>query len=172
MASSTALGTTGRAAGSSSTDDEQKLHAEAWLLCRAGSRAFALPIPDVVETLRALPIEQLAGAPSLVRGLCIIRGAAVVVLDTGVLFGDQALNYQRIVTMRVGRRTIGFLAEAVIGIRTIPVDALAQLPPLLSEIETIGAITRLDDRLVFLLQAARAVPEDFLASIDRRELQI
>lgn len=171
MATGTALRTTGHAAKSSSTNDDQKLDASDWLLCRAGSRAFALPISEIVEASRALPIEQLVDAPPLVRGLCIIRGAPVVVLDTGVLFGDRALDYQRIVTVRVGHRTIGFLAESVIGIRTIPADALPQLPALLSEIETISAITRLDDELVFLLRAARAVPEDFLASIDKRELQ-
>jgi hypothetical protein len=30
------------------------------------------------------------GAPPYVRGLCIIRGAAVPVADTGVLIGEQA----------------------------------------------------------------------------------
>lgn len=169
MASGTAVRTVGHAVNSSSTNDEEGLRAASWLLCRAGSRAFALPISDVIETLRVLPIEQLAGAPPFVRGLCLVRGVAVVVLDTGALFGEKALAYQRIVTVRIGERTIGFLAESVVGIRTIPAGALAQLPALLSEVETIGAIANLDDELVFFLRTARAISEDFLASIDKRE---
>lgn len=169
MASGTALKPTGHAINSSPTSDEWKLHAGGWLLCRTGSHAFALPISDVVETLRVLPIERLAEAPPFVRGLCLIRGVAVVILDTGVLFGDQALTYRRIVTARVGGRTIGFLAETVVGIRAIPADALARLPPLLSEIQAIGTIANLDDELVFFLQTARAISEDFLVSIDTRK---
>jgi hypothetical protein len=47
-----------------------------WLLCRAGNLLCALPIEHVIEIMRPLPVEQIAGAPHYVRGLSIIRGVA------------------------------------------------------------------------------------------------
>jgi hypothetical protein len=40
-----------------------------WLLCRAGSFLCALRLADVVEIMRVLRIEPIAGAPPFVRGL-------------------------------------------------------------------------------------------------------
>src|ERR1700704_3300860 len=52
-----------------------------WLLCRAGMHLCAMPLAHVIATMRVLPIEAVSGAPSYVRGLCVIRGAPVAVVD-------------------------------------------------------------------------------------------
>jgi purine-binding chemotaxis protein CheW len=140
--------------------------AQFWLLCRAGSHRFALPMASVVETMRVLPIEAIAGAPLLVSGLCIIRGAPVAVIDTARLFGDEAARCERLVTVRTGNRTIAFAATAVLGVQSVPADTLEELPPLLRDADAIAAIARLDEELVFFLRAARMLPDDFLADGD------
>ena len=73
---------------------------EFWLLCRAGSHCFALPMPHVIEIMRMLPIKSLVGAPPQVRGLCIIRGTPVPVIDAGLLFDEQGSSCERLVTVR------------------------------------------------------------------------
>jgi hypothetical protein len=45
------------------------------LLCRVDTRLCALPLATVLETLRRLSIEPLAGAPAFVLGRSVIRGA-------------------------------------------------------------------------------------------------
>jgi purine-binding chemotaxis protein CheW len=130
-----------------------------WLLCRTGSHCFALPILHVIEIMRTLPIEPLAGAPPLVRGLCIIRGAPVPVVDAALLFDNLSTRCERIVTVRTGNRTIAFATETVLGVEAIRAHAVQQLPPLLRNIEAIAAITALDEELVFFLHTARILPE-------------
>jgi purine-binding chemotaxis protein CheW len=153
---------------SAATADEQTRRTF-WLLCRAGTLLCAIPLEHVIEILRVLPIETVAGAPPYVRGLCIIRGAAVPVVDTGVLIGEQATKSGRLITIRAGSRTIALAAETVLGIRAIGAETLNELPPLLRDAagETIAAIGTLDTELLFFLRTTLIVPPELL---DRLEL--
>ena len=47
--------------------------ASASLICRVGDLLCAVPLALVGETMRPLPVEPLAGVPSYVRGVAIIR---------------------------------------------------------------------------------------------------
>jgi purine-binding chemotaxis protein CheW len=133
-----------------------------WLLCQDGSHQFALPVPHVIETMRMLPIKSLAGAPPMVRGICIIRGAPTPVVDSALMFNEPPAQCERLVTVRTGKRTVAFATQAVLGVQVISADALQRLPPLLSNVQTIAAMRALDGELVFLLQIARIVPDDVL----------
>jgi purine-binding chemotaxis protein CheW len=139
-----------------------------WLLCRAGTHLCAIPLEHVIEIMRVLPIEVIAGAPPYVRGLSIIRGSAVPVVDAGLLLGDHATKSERLVAIRSGSRTIALATDAVLGIRAIGAQALHDLPPLLRDAasETIAAIGTLDAELLFFLRAARIVPEDLLERLE------
>src|SRR5271155_6034274 len=57
------------------------------LVVFAGAYSCALPIGHVVETMRPLPTEPVAGAKAFVRGLALIRGAAVPVIDLAHVIG-------------------------------------------------------------------------------------
>jgi purine-binding chemotaxis protein CheW len=139
-----------------------------WLLCRAGTYLCALPLERVVEIMRVLPIEAVSGAPRYVRGICIIRGSPVPVVDTGLLLCDQAIRPERLVTIRAGVRTIALAVETVLGIRAVGAEASNQLPPLLRDAATatIAGIGTLDAELLFFLRTARIVPEELLDRLD------
>ena len=142
-----------------------------WLVCRAGTHLCAMPLQHVVEVMRMLPIEQLAGAPHYVRGLCIIRGAPAPVVDTALLIGDHATRPERLIAVKAGDRGVALAVEAVVGIRAIAAGASEQLPPLLRDAatETVAAIGILDAELLFFLRTARIVPEDLLSRLDALE---
>jgi purine-binding chemotaxis protein CheW len=123
-------------------------------------------MPQVIETMRLLPMERLANAPRLVGGVCVIRGAPTPVIDTSRLFEDQSDEYERLVTVRIGERTIAFAADAVIGVQTITIDDRERLPPLLRDVDSVAAVTVLDQDLVFFLRTARIVPNDFLDGLN------
>lgn len=143
---------------------ENNRSTDLWLLCQAGAHRFALPMANVIETMRMLPVEAVSGPPRLVCGLSIIRGAAVPVIDTARLFDDEAARYERLVTVRTGERTVAFAASAVFGVRLIENSEREELPPLLRDAEVIAALARSDEKLVFFLRAARALPDDFHVS--------
>jgi purine-binding chemotaxis protein CheW len=139
----------------------------AWLLCRAGTQLCALPVEHVIEIMRGLPVEPVAGTPPYVRGLSVIRGAPVPVIDAGLLVGQRAIESARLVTIRVGTNTIALAVQSVLGISTLESDVSGPLPPLLREAanEAVEAIGMLDAELLFFLRAARIVPEDVLAGL-------
>lgn len=140
-----------------------------WLLCRVGRQLHAIPIDLVIETMRALPVEPIAGAPPYVAGLSIIRGKPVPVVDAGLLVGGRSAPTSRMVTLRAGSRTIALRVEAVLGIRSFEAGSLNQLPPVLSSVQTeaVAAIGTLDAELLFALRTARMVPDSVFHEIDR-----
>jgi chemotaxis signal transduction protein len=151
---------------SSPTSGEDVSRVALWLLCRAGSHRFALPITHVIENMRMLPVVSVADTPPLVCGLCIIRGTPVPVIDAALLFEDQSARHERLVTVRTGPRTIAFAVEAVLGVEAIPAQAFERLHPLFQNVEPIAAIATLDDELVFFLHTARVIPDDFIVRSD------
>lgn len=130
------------------------------LLCFAGGRLCALPIGQVVETMRPQPIELLPGAPPFVSGLSIIRGVAVPVLDVARVLGAEPVRATRFVTVLVGERQVAFAVDRILGVREIPGPLLAELPPLLRDAgaDLVSAIASLDAVLLLVLSSARLAP--------------
>jgi purine-binding chemotaxis protein CheW len=140
------------------------------LLLRVRTRLCALPLAQVVETMRPLPVEAVAGAPPCVRGLAIIRGAPVPVVDVARLLGQETAGRwadgpvqpsERFVTVKVIDRVSGLAVDAVIGIRSLAVDSFRDLPPLLrdAEVGVISSIGTLDSELLLVLRSARLVSQ-------------
>jgi purine-binding chemotaxis protein CheW len=127
------------------------------LLIRVGSQLAALPLAEVIETMRPLPCEGAPGAPPFVLGVSVIRGAPVTVVDLARLAGAPAQAIGRFVTMRVGGRCIALAVAAVVGTRTIEPTALTALPPLLSAgADLVRALGALDRQLLIVLESGRA----------------
>ena len=141
------------------------------LLCRVHRTLCAFPLREVIETLRPLPIEPLAGAPSYVCGLSILRGVPVPVVDLGLLLGAEQLRATRLVALRVGARTVAVAVGAVVGVHAL--TAAAALPPLLKDagrgaVQTLGSVDR---ELLLVLDGARLVPEEVYAELDAGALR-
>lgn len=133
------------------------------LLVRARSWTCALPIRDVVETMRALPVRPVAGVPPFVRGVAMIRGALLPVVNLGTLLGDDSQQVgRRFVTVKVGEDRLAALeVNEVLGARHVDVALLDLMPPLLSEampdlVERLGA---LDGQILAVLRAAALVSD-------------
>lgn len=131
------------------------------LVCRVLTRLCALPLEHVSETMRPLPVEPVAGVPAPVAGVAIIRGAPVPVIDVACVLAGRASHPTRFVTVNVGARRVALAVDKVIGVRTIPTEALNELPPLLRDASTDGvaAIGTLDTQLLVVLRSARLIPE-------------
>jgi purine-binding chemotaxis protein CheW len=137
------------------------------LVTRLGGRRVALPLVHALETMRPLPIEPVAGAAPFVRGLCRIRGAAVPVLDGGLLVGDTPAAATRLVLLRVAGRVLALAVDAVVGVATLDAGALAATPPLLhAEAERVEAIGVLDAELLLVLRTSRLVPDELWARLE------
>jgi purine-binding chemotaxis protein CheW len=135
------------------------------LICRVGTRLCSLPLTHVVETLRPLPVEPVAGAPPGVLGLAVIRGSAVPVVDVARLLGAAGVRAERFVTVMVGDRRVALAVDRVLGVRAVAPESLQVLPPLLgADSDVVAAIGLLDSELLLVLRSARLLPDETVPS--------
>jgi purine-binding chemotaxis protein CheW len=135
---------------------------ETFLVVRSGARLAALPVAHVVETMRALPIEPLAGMPPFVLGLSVVRGVPLPVIDARILLGsDPTAPPRRFVTLRIEGRCATFAVDEVLGVRELGSASLQELPPLLRDAsaEVASLMGTLDARLLFVLRTGRILSE-------------
>lgn len=142
------------------------------LVCRVQSRLCGLPLDAVEETLRPQPLRPLASPVVHVQGLARIRGDWVPVVDlTGLLglaAGPDEGRPRRLVVVRAGERRVALAVGEVLGLQTLPAERVRALPPLLRDREhgAIAALAERDDDLIAVLDQARLLPADTLASLN------
>jgi purine-binding chemotaxis protein CheW len=151
-------------------DTSRSSGTEPVLLVKVGHRLCSLGLASTIEVMRAQPCEPLAGAPAFVRGVSVIRGQAVPVVDLHLLLeGRTAGTAARLVTVRVGPRMAALAVDQVLGLLPLSRALLSAAPPLLGPsggalIEDIGA---LDAELVVTLRTARLVPDEVWTLVDQ-----
>lgn len=119
----------------------------------------ALPVDCVLETMRPLEIEAIAGAPSFVLGAAVVRGRATPVIDAAELFGSTA-EASRWIAIRVGGRDVVLAVHSVVGVQALDLAGAAP-PPLLARAAraAISELAALDGELLAVLDAGRLLPE-------------
>ena len=124
-----------------------------------GGRRCAIPLSEVSEVLRPLPIEPLPSPLPAVLGATVVRGVTVPVIDPARLLGGDPSSVRRFVVLRLGERRAVLAVDDIHGIQDLAGLGSESLPPLLHnpESEAIQAIGRLDHELLLVLQAARLV---------------
>jgi purine-binding chemotaxis protein CheW len=147
------------------------IRTNAYLICRAGRHLCAMSTSHIIETMRILPIDALAGAPDFVRGMSVIRGTPVPVLDLPRLLNIDESQPQRLITINIGGRIVALLVDAVIGIRSIASESVSDLPPLLRDAagETVSTIGILDAELLLFLNNMRIISESAIRAFEAAE---
>ncbi len=131
-----------------------------------------MPVGLVIETMRPLAVEPLAGMPYFVRGLSVIRGIPTPVVDAGELLATRENSgATRFVTLRAGERQVALAFEAVLGVRNLSGALLEDLPPLLRDAgaELVSAVGTLDAELLIVLRSARILPDEAWRTLGSRE---
>jgi purine-binding chemotaxis protein CheW len=119
--------------------------------------------------MRPLPLVALAGMPSFVCGMSVVRGTPTPVVSLGGLLGAaEAPEPSRFVTVRTGPRTVALAVEEVVGVRDLSTAPLMELPPLLGEAaaEVVATVGAMDAELLVVLRSARWVPAEVWQAIE------
>jgi purine-binding chemotaxis protein CheW len=146
------------------------------LVVRAGKQLYALPLEHVEETMRPLAVRTVAGVLPFVRGMAVIRGVPVPVVDaTSIVGGNNQppSHATRFVALKMADRRVALSVDQVLGVRQIGRNQLSDLPPLLAAAgeQVVTAIGTLDSELLMVLQSGKLVPENAWKVIDAGEAQ-
>src|SRR5437868_7833694 len=104
------------------------------LLVRCRTWLCVLPLAEVIETLRLLPLQPVAGAPGFVRGLTLIRGELLPVVELALLLGaEDAAPGGRLVVVRAANRRLALAVDEVLRVLPQELPQLSAVAPLLSK---------------------------------------
>lgn len=111
--------------------------------------------------MRPLPVEPLADSPAFLRGIAVIRGAPVAVLDLGRLLGQAKTAPARLVTVRAGGRILALAVAEVLGVRRDDEVGSHATVPLLRDVaqESVSTIGTLDSEALLFLDGLRIVAQ-------------
>jgi chemotaxis signal transduction protein len=130
-----------------------------------------LPLVNIVEILRPLPLETVPDSPDFVAGLAVIRGEPLVIVSLRQGSRSELSGASRFIVLRIANRRAGLVVDEVVGLRALDHEQLGPLPALLSRTtDLIDAIGTLDGQLLVVLNSAQLVPEHVLALSDLREI--
>jgi purine-binding chemotaxis protein CheW len=141
------------------------------LLVGVSHSICALPLVHVIETMRPLPLETIAGVPPYVCGASIVRGIPTPVVDLGIVLGKAGGTNGRFVALRLGDKQVVFSVRAVLGVQSLDQSQIEDLPPLLQGAtnETIESIRTLDRQMLFVLRASCVLPDNVWRTLANRE---
>ena len=133
------------------------------LVFRAGSLLCALRLDEVVETMRPMETLPLAGTPSFVLGISVLRGVPTPVIDVSrLLGGGPGGEPQRYITVRTERGAVAMATGTVLGIRSIDANETGGHPALLGGASSrlVAGVATVGAEPLLLLQSMRAVPDE------------
>lgn len=118
--------------------------------------------------MRPLAVETIAGVPAFIRGLAVVRGVPIPVVDAASLLGGDDSHTTRFVTVKTGSRRVALAVDAVVGVVEIPPSSLEALPLLFQDasLDVISAVGTMDAALLLVLRSTRLVPEEFWPALE------
>lgn len=128
---------------------------------RAGQLYCALPLDEVVETMRPLPAQALARTPAYLKGVSILRGVPTPVIDVAVLLGGREAPVERYVAVRTARGPAAFATGEVLGIRATTFDKSPEADELPADAPggLVSAVGTYESQPLFLLRTADLLPD-------------
>lgn len=141
-------------AGDASSELERQL-----IMFSLHGEHYALPIASVQEIIRYTPPRVTAAAHGLVQGLINLRGRVVPILDLSSRLGQvlEVTERTRILVIEVSAGVLGLIVDGVDGVVEVRADRIEPIPGAGSEDALGDEIAAIDDQLVMLLDADRAL---------------
>jgi purine-binding chemotaxis protein CheW len=121
--------------------------------------SYGLPISSVREIIRYVQPSVTAAATGLVRGMINLRGRLLPIVDlSGRLGRELEVGGQtRILVLELAAGWLGLIVDTVDGVINVPADRIEPIPGVIGDDAIGGQVAALDDRLIMLIDAERAL---------------
>lgn len=150
-----------RAVETDSTERAERLDV---LVFSLAGETYAVEIVHVREVCQLRDLTALPGTPPFLAGVMNLRGRILAIVDLRRLFGLPAAGLtelNRIIVLHHGTDEVGLLADAVDGVRAVPLsDLQAGLPTLTGIREKF--LKGITGELMVVLDARRMLEDDSL----------
>jgi purine-binding chemotaxis protein CheW len=134
------------------------------VLCvRLGHQLYALPIEAVDEVLPALPIEKISPCPRFIRGIVIVRGELIPILDAAERLGKS--DHQRpleptIVCLRSGQRLVGVEFDEAVGLMELSLSGLLSAAEVTTGTAFLKGLVENHGRVIHVLDPEKMIAPD------------
>ena len=161
-AAPTALESPGQGETAGAGEGEQEATQELELLTfRLGAEEYAVMVDEVREVLKLRDLTEVPNTPEYILGVASLRGTMLTVIDLGRRLGlapGVRDERARIIVASPDEEDVGLLVDRVTGVLKIRDDEIKPPPENVEQgAEFLRGIVRKDDRLVILLDLAKAV---------------
>lgn len=134
--------------GQKTDSDDELTNLACFEVC---GQEYALPVANVREIVRIMPITPLPNAPRLIEGVIDLRGAVVPVLDLAKMLGrgvGQSVLSARIVVLEVEELIFGLWVSTATDVLTLKRVELEEVPVLASQTgyDVVHKVIRRPDR--------------------------
>jgi purine-binding chemotaxis protein CheW len=130
-----------------------------------GTESYGVDIETVREIIRMQEITKMPGTPAYVQGVINLRGKVTPVVDLRARFGLPVTEFtkdSRIVVVDINKQSIGAIVDAVTEVLRISTEAVEPPSSVVTSEDSgyITGIVKLPERLIILLDLARALSDD------------
>ena len=137
-----------------------------------GEEFFGVNILLVQEIITVPEITRIPNAPSFIEGMINLRGRLLPVIDlrkrlhVGKEFFDSKT---RILVIQIEGKITGFLVDSVEAVMSVPGDSIEAAPEIVTigiETQYITGVSKLEDRMIILLDFRRLFNKEEMTSLD------
>lgn len=121
---------------------------------------YALPAGRVVEVLRMVALTPVPEAPPWLPGVLNLRGVVIPVVDLRARLGMPAAAYSLntpIIVVNGCNRRLGLIADAMIDVVGLTVDALEHFERGAADQSVVVALAHTGSRVILVLDADRVL---------------
>jgi len=146
------------------------------VIFKIGNEEFGVPISQVREIVRLIPITPVPHAPDFIEGVVNLRGKIVAVIDLArrlKLKAAMRSDTARIIVVEVEEDTVGMIVDEVTEVLRITQENIEQTPELIAaEIHQkyIKGVGKLGERLIILIDLLRIFSSDEIEGIKKTKL--
>ena len=143
----------------------QAAGSESYVLFELAGATYALRSDDIQQLEMVTEPTPVPNAPAYVDGVVSVRGQVIPAVSLRARFGFPRVAHDvrtRLVIVRSGGRTVGFIVDGAREFARIPADAIGPLPEGIGGLSGryLRGIARKNERLMLVVDVAELLADD------------